>query len=159
MAKANVNLRKGLKNRMRFEMLISDISVCFMRLAFNEIDSEIARALKQILDFFAVDCCGVLGIRENKKFVWLTHACYAKSIKPVSKEINLAELFPWSYEKQSVNFVVGLPRSRGIVFLGVERIDAHRPYVWIIGIYLSLNANCIKITWNLSFLYRNKVHK
>ena len=52
----------------------------------------------------------MLGVREDKEFAWVTHACYAEGIEPVSKEINLAELFPWAYEKLIVK---GLPVSVG----------------------------------------------
>lgn len=106
MAPKNIHLIAELENRVRFETLISDISARFVRLPSNEVDSEIDRAMKLILDFFNVDRCGMLGVREDKQFVWVTHACYAEGIGQVSKDINLIELFPWSYEKLIVN---GLP--------------------------------------------------
>ena len=95
---AKMHLREELENRIRFETLISDISARFVKLSSDTVDSEINRALKQILDFFEVDRCGLLGVHEDKRFVWVTHVCYAEGIEPVSKEINLAELFPWSYD-------------------------------------------------------------
>jgi PAS domain S-box-containing protein len=99
MAKKNADPNAELENRIRFETLISDISAHFVKLPSGEVDSEIERALKRILNFFDVDRCGVMEVRENKKFVRLTHACYAEGVEPVPKDINLAELFPWTYEK------------------------------------------------------------
>lgn len=99
MSEANIGLHKQLENRIRFETLISDISARFVKLPRGEVDSEIDHALQQIRDFFKVDRCGMLGVREDKQFVWVTHASYAEGVEMVSKDINLAVLFPWCYEK------------------------------------------------------------
>lgn len=98
-AEAKIYLRVELENRIRFETLISDISARFVKLPSGEVDSEIDHALQQIRDFFKVDRCGMLGVREDKQFVWVTHASYAEGVEKVSKDINLAALFPWCYEK------------------------------------------------------------
>ncbi|MEN6309458.1 MAG: PAS domain-containing protein [Anaerohalosphaeraceae bacterium] len=102
MNKTNSQLHQELENRIRFETLIADISARFTSLPFGKVDHEIERALKQILDFFEVDRCGLMGIREDKKFVWVTHICHTEDIEPVSKDINLATLFPWSYEEHVI---------------------------------------------------------
>ncbi len=98
MAKGDMHLRQELEKRIRFETLISDISARFMRLPSSEVDGEIERTLKKILDFFDVDMCAVLGIRDDKEFGWITHACYAEGTQQVPKDINLVKLFPWAYE-------------------------------------------------------------
>ncbi|MBN1125344.1 MAG: PAS domain-containing protein, partial [Sedimentisphaerales bacterium] len=113
----NIHLRTELENRIRFETLISDISARFVRLPSDTVDSEIERALKQILDFFEVDRCGLLGVHKDQRFAKVTHACYAEGIEQVSKEINLAELFPWSYDTLVIK---GLP-------VKVERITQLPP--------------------------------
>jgi PAS domain S-box-containing protein len=98
-AQMSIDLRAELENRIRFETLIADISAHFVRLPSSEVDGEIERALKQLLDFFDVDICGILAVRGDKELVLVTHACYAEGIEPVSKDINMAKLFPWSYEE------------------------------------------------------------
>ena len=97
MSKPDMHLCEELENRIRFETLISDISARFVRLPANEVDTEIERALKQILDFFDVDRCGLLGMSEDKEFVSTTHACYAKGTESVSKDYSVT-LFPWAYD-------------------------------------------------------------
>jgi PAS domain S-box-containing protein len=104
-AEAKIKLHAELENRIRFETLISDISARFVRLPSDEIDSEIERNLKQIMDFFDVDRCGVLEVHKDKQSLHVTHACYAEGIEQVSKNINLAQLFPWAYEKLIVKGV------------------------------------------------------
>lgn len=110
MAKANKHILAELENRIRFETLISDISARFVRLPSDTVDGEIERALKQVLVFFEVDRCGMLGVHADKEFVWLTHACYAEGVEPISKEINLAELFPWTYRKLTKGLSVSVGR-------------------------------------------------
>ncbi len=99
MTEVNTQLRAELENRIRFETLITDISTRFISLPFGKVDTEIERALKQILDFFEGDRCGILEVQQDKRFVRVTHICYAEGIEPVSKDINLADLFPWCYEQ------------------------------------------------------------
>lgn len=98
MNKAKACLNSELETRIRFETLISDISARFVREPSDTVDCEIELALRQILDFFEVDRCGMLGVREDKKIVWVTHICCKEGVEDVSKDINLAQMFPWSYE-------------------------------------------------------------
>jgi PAS domain S-box-containing protein len=91
-----------------FETLISDLSARFVNIAPDRVDGEIENALKQVLEFFQVDRCGLLGTRPNKKMAFVTHAWYAGGIGKVAGDINLATLFPWRYEKL---FVQGIPVS------------------------------------------------
>jgi len=88
-----------LEERICFETLISDFSARFMKLPHSEIDQEIERSLAQVLEFFQVDRCGLLGISPDRKRVHVTHAAYAEAIERVAGDIDLARLFPWSYEK------------------------------------------------------------
>jgi len=97
MSKPDTQLCEELENRIRFETLIADISARFVRVPSEEVDCEIERALKQVLEFFDVDRCGLLGMSEDKKFVRTTHACYAKGTESVSKEYPVT-LFPWAYD-------------------------------------------------------------
>jgi len=95
------------RNRhLRFERLISDLSARFVNIAPDQVDGEIEAALKQVLDFFQVDRCGLLGTRPDKKFAYVMHACYGEGIARVAGDINLAVLFPYNYEKL---FVQGVP--------------------------------------------------
>ncbi len=98
MSKANIRLREELENRIGFESLISDISARFVRIPSEALDREIERALRQILEHLNVDNSGLLEVHGDKGFVRVTHACYAEGVEQVSKMMNLAELFPWSYE-------------------------------------------------------------
>lgn len=88
-----------LDKRLHFERLISELSARFVNIASDQVDREIEAALKQVLTFFQVDRCGLLGISPDRRRLHVTHAAYAEGINEVPREIDLACLFPWVHEK------------------------------------------------------------
>jgi len=79
----------------------------------GETDEGIERALGEISNFFLLDRCGLLEVETGKKRVRVSHALYNQGIEQVSRDINLADLFPWSYES-----IV----EKGKPYLAVERL-------------------------------------
>ncbi len=86
-------------DHLRFERLISDLSARFVNIAPDQVDREIEHALEQVLEFFEFERCVLLGISPDRKRVHVTHAAYAEGIERVSGDIELADLFPWAYER------------------------------------------------------------
>lgn len=86
-----------LERRLCFEKLLSDISARFMSTPPDQVDEEIEHALGQIREFFDVCRCGLLELPSNGGFIRVTHAVYGEGVEEVPGELNLAELFPWSY--------------------------------------------------------------
>ena len=87
------------ERRLRFEKMLFDLSVRFMAVPSDRLDSEINQALKRLLEFFQTDRCALLEFQPGKGLARITHAAFGKGIEPISGEINLAELFPWCYEQ------------------------------------------------------------
>ena len=94
-----VTSEKDLEQRLRFETLLSDLSARFMASPFDQVDSEIDNALRQVMEFFQVDRCGLLEFQKDKALARITHAAFGQGLEPISGEINLAEQFPWCYEQ------------------------------------------------------------
>lgn len=88
-----------LMERLRFETLLTDLSARFVMLAPGEIDREIERTLRQIAELFHGDRCGIVEVQPDRKCARVTHAWNAEGIGRITGGINLAPLFPWSYEK------------------------------------------------------------
>ena len=65
---------EALKERLQFERLLSDLSARFINIAPDQVDSEIQSALRQILEFFQVDRCGLVRISPTRYFI-SDHAC------------------------------------------------------------------------------------
>lgn len=88
-----------LKERIRFENLLADLSARFVRLEADEVDTEIERALEMLGELFHGDRCGILQANLEERCAHVTHSWYARDIKRVSGDVNLARLFPWTYKQ------------------------------------------------------------
>jgi transcriptional regulator with GAF, ATPase, and Fis domain len=89
-----------LLEKMRFETLLADLSARFVQLEPDEIDAQIEQALEMIGKFFSADRCGILECsNEDGGCAKVTHAWYAEGIQQVARDINIAHLFTWSYER------------------------------------------------------------
>ena len=92
-----------LRNRLRFEQMISDLSARFIHLPSEQLDDEIERALKMVLEFFQVDRCGLLHIMPDKNAWKITHAAYSENAAPVPIGTELPRsINPWAYDKLAV---------------------------------------------------------
>ena len=72
--------------RLKFETLLSDISARFLAIPFEQVDSEIDKALKQIMEFFRTDRCGLLEFRKDETFARISHAAFGEGLEPISGE-------------------------------------------------------------------------
>ena len=91
--------QKTLAERLRFEEMLSEISARFISTSFDQVDSNIDNALRQVMEFFQVDLCALMEVLEDRAFVRISHAVYGEGIEPIPGNINIAELYPWTYRK------------------------------------------------------------
>ena len=91
---------QALEDRLRFERLVSDLSARFVNIPPGQVDSEINRALQQLLEFFQVDRCGLLRTLPGKSTYQITHVAMSEDVPPVpaGTELPIA-INPWAYEK------------------------------------------------------------
>ena len=103
MKQNKVDLRHELEERLRFEQLISDLSARFIHLPSERLDDEIEVALKQVLEFFQVDRCGLLHLLPHKDAWEITHVAYSEHSTPIPKDTELPRsIHPWAYEKLAI---------------------------------------------------------
>jgi PAS domain S-box-containing protein len=77
---------------------ISEISARMVKASKEELDDEIQRSLKEALQPLGVDRGGLLRVFEDSPVVHIAYDWYNDGFEPVSKEINLAERYPWAYQ-------------------------------------------------------------
>lgn len=77
---------------------ISEISARMVKASKAELDDEIQRSLKEALQPLGVDRGGLLQVFEDSPIVHIAYAWYDDGLEPVSKDINLAERYPWAYQ-------------------------------------------------------------
>lgn len=89
-----------LEERLRFELLVSDLSARFVRISPDRVDAEIEHGLRKILEFFQVDRAGLLQILPEKEEWMITHFAYSEHVAPIPTKTRLpASINPWAYEK------------------------------------------------------------
>jgi formate hydrogenlyase transcriptional activator len=81
--------------RLDFETLISDTSASLFATPPEQIDLAVERALERVRIFFGADRCLLLAVSAEQKRANIYLGAYAEGQLPVSKDINLAQLFPW----------------------------------------------------------------
>jgi PAS domain S-box-containing protein len=88
-----------LGDRVRFETLVSDLSAQFIKLPPEKVDRAIEQALERVREFFSCERCGLLALSADRKSVFITHISYAEGVEPISKDINLADIWPSVYRR------------------------------------------------------------
>jgi PAS domain S-box-containing protein len=86
-----------------FHQRISEISARIIKVANEDLDAEILRALQEVLQPLGIDRGWLLKVYQDSPVVAIKYAWYAEGIEPVPQGINLAESYPWIYQQ-----VVGL---------------------------------------------------
>ncbi len=83
-----------LHDRLRFESLLSRLSADFIHLLAENVDSQIERALEQIVDFLGIERSGLGQFSEDGRALVVTHS-YAIPGFPPFPRADLAVMFPW----------------------------------------------------------------
>ncbi len=105
---ARKQTERELRRRIEFERLVTDISTQFIRLAPEEIDAHIDRALATIGRFVGADRSYVFRFSPDGRRMTNTHEWCAEGIRPAVHRIRdvSVEAFPW---------IVGRLRNREVV--------------------------------------------
>jgi formate hydrogenlyase transcriptional activator len=93
-------MEKTLQEHLRFEQLMSDISARFINIYPDRVDAEIENALREVLEFFQIDRCGLLRSSPGSTTWQVTHLAVSAGMPTVPVNTDLAvALFPWAYRK------------------------------------------------------------
>ena len=90
---------RRIEVRIRFEQLISDLSVKFINVTSDNVHREVMLALDPVREMFQFDRFGLLTFFPDKKEVQVTHASYGKGVSPLPEKLNVGQMFPWAMEK------------------------------------------------------------
>jgi PAS domain S-box-containing protein len=85
-----------LGSRLEFETLLADTSATLFAVPPGQIEHAIERSLARLRAFFRADRCALLSVSPDQQVVKVRLASYAEGVEPVSSDINLARMFPWS---------------------------------------------------------------
>jgi signal transduction histidine kinase len=87
-------LLRFLDERLRFETLLSRLSATFINLPAEEVDSQIERGLRQIVEFLGIERSSLTQFSEDGSELIVTHSYTIPGFIPMPR-VNLAAMWPW----------------------------------------------------------------
>ncbi len=90
---------KAVDRQLQFESLLVQLSSEFSRPILSAaLDGLIEQTLGKILHFVGGDRCAMIMLDLISRKTLITHAYYRDGIKQVSRDVDLASMFPWSVD-------------------------------------------------------------
>ncbi len=102
-------LLEGLRERVRFEALLGDLSASFVNLPASQVDGHITQALQQLVEFLGVERSGLAELTSNGKQLILTHSYVVPGFPPQVMRVMDHEV-PWYTEQIRRGRLVRLER-------------------------------------------------
>ena len=84
---------------IQFNQKIAEISARIIRAQAEALNEEIEHCLFEILEPLGIDRGGLLTLEKDSPVARATHIWYREGISHVSENVNLTEMFPWTYQK------------------------------------------------------------
>jgi len=98
-----------LNERLRFEMLLSEISTRFVNLPVDQIDGVIEETLGRVCEILGVDLSGLWQFsNEYPSVLLLTHLYRPLGGPPIPERVEASEYFPWGLQQLSAGKVISV---------------------------------------------------
>src|SRR5512143_3396098 len=111
MSQAEADLRRELESRLRFEMMLSEISAGFINITTDRVDHTIKDAQRRVCECLDIDRSTLWQIPNgNPGTFLLAHLHQPEQGPPVPGEMRAADFFPWSVRKILAGEVIAISR-------------------------------------------------
>ena len=100
----------ALAERLRFETLLAEQSLAFSSSSAADVDREIQRGLRQIVDFLKVDRGSLAEFSADSQMAHITYSWAAEGVEPLPSAIHLGQ-FAWVTAQVQRGEVVRFSRS------------------------------------------------
>lgn len=142
-AKANEQLiasEKRLKERLKFETLLAELSAHFVNLPADRIDSEIEDAQRRICEFLDLDRSTLWQVPEDEPgMLLLTHIHQPPEGRTPVERMNVRDFFPWTARKVLDGEVVSISKISDLPPEASRDIETF-------GLYDSKSTVCIPLS-------------
>ena len=107
--KKQTTSEEQLKERLKFETLLADISSRFVNVPAQEVDSEIIDSERRICELLDLDVAAFWQWSdEGQGFFTLTHYYSAREGQQLTEQSNSLELFPWFQQQMRAGHIVAI---------------------------------------------------
>ncbi len=89
------NHEEGTADQLQFELLVADISARFLRMLPQDVDGEIDRALRNILEFFDANMCALWRVDPETNAAFLSHFQATDGVPVMPEKFNYGPGAPW----------------------------------------------------------------
>lgn len=93
-----VKTEAEVRERLKFEMLVNELSARFINLPPGEVDRAIEEGLANIAKSVGLERCVIAQFTSDQKHLIYTHT-YSSEGPPMVKGMDIAEVAPWFYKK------------------------------------------------------------
>jgi signal transduction histidine kinase len=113
-----------IRDRIRFETLLADLSATFVNVPAQQVDSQIVSGLRQIVEFLGIDRSGLGQLVRGETEIAITHSYQVEGVPPTPKII-LDSQFPVYARKIREGVPFRLPDD----IHDIPEADAEREYL------------------------------
>ena len=108
---SEADLRRELESRLRFEMMLSEISAGFINITAEQVDGTIKDAQRRVCECLEIDRSTLWQIPNGDPGTFLlTHFHQPGEGPAVPGEMRAADFFPWSAEKILADEVIAISK-------------------------------------------------
>ncbi|MFZ7113213.1 MAG: sigma 54-interacting transcriptional regulator [Desulfatiglandales bacterium] len=104
-----------LSERLRFEVLVAEISASFVNVSPERVNDAIGEVLEKIRRFFASDHCGILEVLSERSQVLMTTPDCRENGTIRKKDIDLMQFHPWFYSQV-------IEQGKNMIFSSLESL-------------------------------------
>jgi transcriptional regulator with GAF, ATPase, and Fis domain len=83
-----------LKERLRFETLLSELSATFVNVPASEVETHIVHGLRRVVEFLGIERSNLLTFSDNQMQLNVLHSCAVEGYEPLTAVI-MDHQFPW----------------------------------------------------------------
>jgi signal transduction histidine kinase len=106
---AGCPLAPAIQDRLRFEILLTELSATFVNVPASQVDSQIESGLRRLVETLAIDRSDLTQISDGKQFV-VTHSYQLPGVPP-SPRLMLQTQFPKYTRMIRQGMVIRLPKD------------------------------------------------
>lgn len=102
-------MKRAIERQRDFELLLQEISLTFISVEIDDIDSEMEMALRECAHFFDVDIATIANLSEIQKSVQITHSSEPLEVDDIHTSVSQ---IPWIMNKLRNKETIAIPCCR-----------------------------------------------